>query len=63
MEKEIKNFYDLEAWQKGHLLILEIYKTTRTFPEDEKFGITSQVRRASASVTANIAEGFERYER
>ncbi len=61
MEKEIKNFYDLEAWQKGHLLVLEIYKITKNFPEEEKFGITSQIRRAAASITANIAEGFARF--
>jgi len=61
MEKEIKNFYALEAWQKGHLLVLEIYKITKNFPEEEKFGITSQIRRAAASITANIAEGFARF--
>jgi four helix bundle protein len=61
MDKEIKNFYDLEAWQKGHLLVLEIYKITRDFPEEEKFGIISQIRRAAASITANIAEGFARF--
>ncbi len=58
---EIKNFYDLEAWQKGHLLALEIYKITKNFPKEELFGITSQLRRAASSITANIAEGFERY--
>lgn len=61
MEKEIKNFYDLGAWQKGHSLVLEVYKITKTFPEEEKFGITSQIRRAAASITANIAEGFARF--
>ena len=57
----IKNFYDLEAWQKGHLLVLEIYKITKNFPKEELFGIISQLKRAASSVTANIAEGFERY--
>src|SRR3989339_1633776 len=61
MEKEIKNFYDLEAWQRGHLLVLEVYKLTKNFPGEEKFGITSQIRRAAASITANIAEGFARF--
>lgn len=61
MEKEIKNFYDLEAWQKGHSLVLEVYKITKIFPEEEKFGIISQIRRAAASITANIAEGFARF--
>ncbi len=59
--EEIKNFYDLNAWKKGHNLALEIYKITKSFPKDEIYAITSQLRRASSSVTANIAEGFARY--
>lgn len=58
---EIRNFYDLEAWRVAHRLVLYIYQTTRNFPRDELFGITSQIRRATSSVTANIAEGFARY--
>lgn len=61
MRKEIKNFYNLEAWQKSHQLVLEIYKITKVFPKEELFGITSQSRRAASSITANIAEGFARY--
>lgn len=61
MEEKIKNFYDLEAWKKGHRLALEIYKITKDFPKEEKFGIIDQLRRAVSSITANIAEGFERY--
>ena len=56
----IKHFTDLHAWQEAHKLALEIYKTTRTFPTDERFGLTSQMRRSAASITANIAEGFGR---
>lgn len=61
MDREIKDFYDLIAWQKGHQLVLQIYTITNTFPTSEQFGITSQLRRAASSITANIAEGFERY--
>ena len=61
MTQEIKNFYDLNAWKKGHLLVLEIYKITQHFPKDELYGLISQLRRASSSITANIAEGFARY--
>jgi four helix bundle protein len=61
MDYKIKNFYDLEVWQKGHLFVIKIYKITSKFPNEEKFGITSQMRRATASITANIAEGFARF--
>jgi|SRR3989338_184002 len=61
MSVGIKNFYDLEAWKNGHALTLEIYKITKDFPKEEIYGIVSQLRRASSSITANIAEGFARY--
>ncbi|OGF19544.1 hypothetical protein A3G56_01015 [Candidatus Falkowbacteria bacterium RIFCSPLOWO2_12_FULL_45_10] len=61
MEKEVKNFYDLEVWKKGHSLVLDIYKLTQRFPKEELYGIISQIRRAASSITANIAEGFERF--
>jgi len=61
MEDKIKDFYNLDVWKKGHELVLEIYKITKDFPKEEKFGIIDQLRRASSSITANIAEGFERY--
>jgi len=57
----VKQFFDLVAWQKGHMLVLEIYKATNKFPEEEIYGLTSQIKRAAISVTANIAEGFGRY--
>ncbi|NMB48056.1 four helix bundle protein [Candidatus Kuenenbacteria bacterium] len=57
----IKNFYDLDAWQQGHALVLMVYRSTQDFPKDEIYGVTSQLRRATASITANIAEGFARY--
>jgi len=61
MPEEIKNFYDLNAWRKAHDIVLRIYKTTKNFPKEELYGITSQLRRATASIAANIAEGFSRY--
>ena len=55
-----RSFTDLKVWQEGHKLVLRIYDHTATFPDHEKFGLTSQVRRSAGSVTANITEGFER---
>ena len=56
----ISNFRDLLVWQKGHSLVLLIYKLTSNFPISEQFGITNQMRRAAVSITSNIAEGFSR---
>jgi four helix bundle protein len=56
----IQNFQGLEVWQKAHQLTLAIYRATKTFPGDEKYGPVSQMRRATVSVAANIAEGFKR---
>ena len=56
----LKSFQDLKVWKKGHKLTLDIYKETRVFPQDEKFGLTAQLRRSSASIPTNIAEGFKR---
>lgn len=56
----MRSFRELEVWQKAHGLVLEVYRITEAFPERERFGITSQLRRAAASVPANIAEGFGR---
>jgi len=50
-------FRDLKCWQKAFDLSLSIYKASRTFPKDESFGLTSQLRRAAVSVVSNIAEG------
>jgi len=57
---KIKSFTDLNAWREGHLLVLSIYKITKSFPSDEKFGLIDQMRRCSVSITSNIAEGFSR---
>lgn len=60
MVKTITSFRDLIVWQRGHELVLLIYKLSRDFPNEERFGLTNQMRRASVSVTSNIAEGFAR---
>jgi len=59
-KNKIQKFTDLITWQEGHKLVLMIYKITKNFPQDEKYGLTSQIRRAAVSVTSNIAEGFSR---
>lgn len=59
--KKIKSFTDLEVWKEGHQLVLQIYKVTKSFPSEEKFGLIDQIRRAAVSITSNIAEGFSRY--
>ena len=53
----MQSFRDLRVWQKGHQLTLQVYEVTATFPKDERFGLTSQLRRACASICANLAEG------
>jgi four helix bundle protein len=56
----MRNYKDLVVWEKAHRLTLVVYKSTRAFPNEEKFGLTSQMRRASASIAANLAEGCGR---
>ena len=56
----MKDFRTLAVWQKSHQLTLSVYAVTKDFPRDEQFGLTSQIRRASSSVPANIAEGCGR---
>ena len=56
----MKSFTDLKVWNKGYGLVLEIYMITKKFPQDEKFGLTSQIRRSAVSIIANIAEGNKR---
>lgn len=60
MEHGVRSFEDLLAWQEARILAKNIYVTTKKFPKDEQFALTSQMRRAATSVTANIAEGFSR---
>ena len=56
----MQDFRNLKVWQKAHALTLAVYRATRNFPPDEKFGITSQLRRSCASISANLAEGCAR---
>ena len=56
----MKNFRDIKVWHKAHNLTLKVYKITETFPREEIYGLTSQVRRAAASIPTNIAEGSGR---
>jgi four helix bundle protein len=60
MSEKIRSFTDLNAWKQGHVLVLQIYKTTEIFPSKETFALTNQMRRSVVSVTSNIAEGFSR---
>lgn len=54
------SFEQIIAWQKAHQFTVMVYLTTRKFPKDELFGLTSQFRRAAISIEANIAEGYKK---
>ncbi len=56
----MRNFRDLKVWEKAHKLTLDVYAASLGFPDSEKYGLTSQVRRACASIPTNIAEGCGR---
>src|SRR5215470_3047310 len=56
----MKDFRELKVWQKAHELTLAVYKMTASFPREELYGLTSQLRRASSSIPANLAEGCGR---
>lgn len=58
MSRPARSFKDLVVWQRAHRFVLEVYRFTRSFPAEERFGLTAQLRRAAVSVRANIAEGF-----
>lgn len=60
MAKSIQNYRDLIVWQKGMALAKEVYRLSIRFPRDERYGLTSQLRRAALSVPSNIAEGHAR---
>jgi four helix bundle protein len=56
----MQEYRDLKVWQRAHQVALRIYKVSASFPDQERFGVTSQVRRAVVSIPANIAEGSRR---
>lgn len=56
----MRNFRELRVWERSHNLAVAVYRETKGFPRDEKFGLTSQIRRAVSSIGANIAEGCGR---
>lgn len=57
---KVKMFQTLIVWQKGHQLVLDIYRMTMNYPAEERFCLVSQMRRAAISITANIAEGYRK---
>ncbi len=56
----LKTYKELKVWQKSYQLCLEIYRVTAEFPKEERFGLTTQIRRAVVSVVSNISEGYGR---
>ena len=60
---QIKTYRDLIVWQKSMILVTNIYKVSKSFPNDETYGLTSQIRRCAVSIPSNIAEGYGRSSR
>jgi four helix bundle protein len=58
--QELKGYRDLKVYQLAYKLAMEIYQESKSFPKDERFSLTDQIRRSSRSVAANIAEGFRK---
>lgn len=56
----LKSFKELNVWQKSYELCLKLYSVTAKFPKEEKYGLTSQIRRSAVSIPSNIAEGYGR---
>ncbi len=60
MRKPARKFEDLVVWRKAHMFVLMVYRLTAKFPKDERYGLSSQLRRAAVSIAANIVEGFRK---
>jgi len=60
MSQKIENFRDLDVWKLGKDIVVDVYKATKGFPQEELFGLVGQMRRAGVSIPSNIAEGFNR---
>lgn len=58
--QKIQSFTGLNSWREAHQFVLMIYKVSKKFPPDERFGLTNQIQRAAVSISSNIAEGFSR---
>ena len=57
----MQRFTELKVWQRAHALVQEVYRRTQALPTEERYGLTSQLRRAATSVASNIAEGSKRH--
>lgn len=62
-QEPLASYRDLVVWQKAMDLVVEVYELSRKLPDDERFGLTSQMRRAAVSIPANVAEGYGRTHR
>lgn len=61
MIEKIRNFRDLDVWQKGMEIVRDVYEVVSSFPKQEVYGLVSQMQRCSVSIPSNIAEGFNRF--
>jgi four helix bundle protein len=59
-ESDMRDFRELKVWQKAHQLVLDVYRQTRDFPAEERFGLTAHLRKSATSIPSNIAEGCGR---
>ena len=58
--REVKSYRDLRVWQQGRVLVKEVYRAVKSFPKEEIYGLTSQIKRSAVSIPSNIAEGSSR---